>query len=260
MKTNSSNKSFPFHGALITGAAGFLGCHLSKTLLDRNIPVVGVDNFVTGSKENIQWLQRTSNNFQFIEADVCGDWTKKIPATPSKISHILHFASPASPPIYQNIPVETLEVNSIGTKNCLDLAQSMQARMVFASTSEVYGDPQVSPQPESYWGHVNSFGARSCYDEAKRYAEALIYSYNQTKKSSHGLVRIFNTYGPRMNPSDGRVVINLLLQGLQGKPLTIYGNGLQTRSFCYVDDLVQGILTYAETTSSLLFLSSPKLL
>lgn len=165
----------------------------------------------------------------------------------SNLSHVFHFASPASPPHYQRIPLETLWVNSVGLKNSLQFADQFKARLTFASTSEVYGSPSVSPQPESYWGNVNSFGARSCYDEGKRFGEALIFSHNQVHNTQHGLVRIFNTYGPRMNPDDGRVIINFLVQALKGEDLSIYGAGQQTRSFCFVSDLIQGILKYSQT-------------
>jgi nucleoside-diphosphate-sugar epimerase len=164
-----------------------------------------------------------------------------------KLSHVFHLASPASPPLYQEMAFETLWVNSLGLKRALDFADTLNARVVFASTSEVYGDPDRSPQAESYWGNVNSFGYRSCYDEAKRFGEALIFTHNWKKKTQHGLVRIFNTYGPRMNPHDGRVIINFLVQASRGEKLTVYGDGLQTRSFCYVTDLVSGLVRYAES-------------
>lgn len=229
---------------LITGAAGFLGSHLSEHYLRQGFTVYGLDNFYTGLKSNIAELKSKYPEFHFVEADVSTDWP--ILAAVKDLQYVFHFASPASPPHYQKLALETLWVNTLGLKHAIQFADRHQARVIFASTSEVYGDPEFSPQPESYWGNVNSFGERSCYDEAKRFGEALIFSHNKKHQTRHGLVRIFNTYGPRMNPNDGRVVINFILQALQNKDLTVYGDGLQTRSFCYVDDLINGISRYAD--------------
>jgi len=225
---------------LLTGAAGFLGTHLCDRLLAEQHEVVGMDNFVTGTRENLVHLVR-NRNFTFIRHDVTETITVR-----GKLDAVLHFASPASPnpasPFgYPNLPVETLKAGSLGTFNTLDLARMNQARFLFASTSEVYGDPLEHPQTETYWGHVNPVGKRSMYDEAKRFSEALIMAYFRSKGADTRIVRIFNTYGPRMRLDDGRVVPSFIQQALHGEPLTIYGDGLQTRSFCYVDDLVDGI-------------------
>lgn len=236
--------------ALITGGGGFLGSHLAETLLNQGANVICVDNFATGLRRNrnhLENLKDAKQRLTFIEADVVRDWSTWAPKAPQSLETIFHFASPASPPHYQRLGLETLWVNSIGLSNALNYADQFGARVVFASTSEVYGDPEISPQPETYWGNVNSYGARACYDEAKRFGEALIYTHNQKYKTKHGLVRIFNTYGPRMNPNDGRVIINFLVQALESQNLTVYGSGKQTRSFCYVDDLVAGILKYAKS-------------
>lgn len=235
---------------LVTGCSGFLGFHLSHFFLNQGYNVIGVDNFCTGLRSNALDLRALGQkHFQLIEFDITKDWTftSSIPsAWLSSLTYVFHFASPASPIHYQNLPLETLWANTVGLANCIQFADTNNnARVIFASSSEVYGDPQISPQPESYWGNVNSFGARSCYDEAKRFGEALIHSHNLKMNTRHGLIRIFNTYGPRMNPNDGRVVINFILQALNGQSLTIYGTGLQTRSFCYVDDLVSGVAEYA---------------
>lgn len=234
---------------VITGAAGFIGYHLSENFLSRGYKVFGLDNLSTGMKSNIHDLSRNPH-FHFFEMDACSSWKKieeAVQETSSKVEFVFHFASPASPPLYQVLSIETLHVNSIGLEKALEFATLHKARSIFASTSEVYGDPHIHPQPESYWGYVNSYGERSCYDEAKRYGEALLFSFNKRHQTRHGLVRIFNTYGPRMNPHDGRVVINFLLQAHQGKTLTVYGDGLQTRSFCFIEDLVQGIIAYAQS-------------
>ncbi len=229
--------------ALVTGAAGFLGFHLCSRLIKEGYSVIGVDDLSTGLKSNAEQLIK--KGVYFIKADVSSEWNEWAQSLSKDFEFVFHFASPASPPIYQKMQLKTLAVNSLGLYRALEFASSHSARLIFASTSEVYGSPQVSPQPESYWGNTNSFGARSCYDEAKRFGEALIYSYNQEKNTSHGLVRIFNTYGPNMNPNDGRVIINFLVQLKEGKPLTVHGDGKQTRSFCYVDDLIEGIYRYA---------------
>ena len=235
---------------LITGAAGFLGVHLCKKFLEADYKVVGLDNLVTGQIENIRYLQSlpAQNQFSFFERDI-----SKNPFSQEflnlirkyELSYILHFASPASPKHYLNYPLETLWANTIGLRNCLELARELGARVVFASTSEIYGDSKIRPLSESHWGYVNSFGERSCYNEAKRCGEALIHSFNKVHNSRHGLVRIFNTYGPRMNMDDGRLIINFLNQALKNENLTIYGDGNQTRSFCYVDDLIDGVFEYA---------------
>ena len=251
--------------ALVTGAAGFLGSHLCEKLLKEGYFVVGVDNFCTGMSGNVDELQAIaqsissidktgsswSKNFRFvfINADVTNDWNWKnqIPGEwLENLKYIFHFASPASPPLYQKLAFETIKVNTIGLEKALYFAKDHGARLIFASTSEIYGDPLTSPQPESYWGNVNSFGPRSCYDESKRLGETLIFEFNKKFGSQHGLVRIFNTYGPRMNPTDGRVVINFLVQGLNGQNLTVHGDGKQSRCFCYVDDLIAGIWIYAQ--------------
>jgi dTDP-glucose 4,6-dehydratase len=225
---------------LVTGAAGFLGSHLCDRLLAEDHTVIGMDNFLTGSPDNIEHLSKNSN-FSFISHDVSGfiSFHKKLDA-------VLHFASPASPNPrsqrgYPNLQIETLKAGSLGTINTLGLARVNRARYLFASTSEVYGDPLEHPQPESYWGHVDPVGPRSMYDEAKRFGEATVMAYRRVHNVDTRIVRIFNTYGPRMSLDDGRVVPNLLQQALRGEPLTIYGDGLQTRSFCYVDDLIEGI-------------------
>jgi dTDP-glucose 4,6-dehydratase len=229
---------------LITGAAGFLGSHLAERFLNEGYAVVGLDNFVTGSRENAAILGEYEG-FSLIEHDISdpifldGDF-----------DGVLHFASPASPVDYLEIPIQTLKVGSRGTQNALGIAMAKGARFLLASTSEVYGDPQVHPQPESYWGHVNPVGPRGCYDEAKRFAEAITMAYHRHHGVDTRIVRIFNTYGPRMRPGDGRVVSNFLVQAMRGDPLTIYGDGEQTRSFCYVEDEVDGIfkLFHSERT------------
>ncbi len=220
---------------VITGAAGFLGSHLCDRFLRDGHQVIGVDNYLTGSPDNIRHLA-DNDAFRLVEADVSAGIPLDEP-----IDGILHFASPASPIDYYEFPVETLKVGSYGTHNCLELARQQKARFFLASTSEVYGDPAVHPQKESYWGNVNSIGPRSVYDEAKRYAEAVTMAYHRHHGVDTRIVRIFNTYGPRMRPHDGRVVSNFIVQALTGEPLSIYGDGSQTRSFCYVDDEVEGI-------------------
>jgi dTDP-glucose 4,6-dehydratase len=221
---------------VITGAAGFLGSHLSDRFLADGHEVVGVDNFLTGRPVNIAHLHNEPR-FEFIEADVSQPLHLG-----GGIDGVLHFASPASPPDYQAHPIETLQVGSAGTLHTLELARQHGARHFMASTSEVYGDPLVHPQPESYWGNVSSTGPRSMYDEAKRFAEAAVMAYHRHHGLDTRIVRIFNTYGPRMRPEDGRVVSNFVVQALRGQPLTVYGDGRQTRSFCYVSDLIEGIV------------------
>lgn len=231
---------------IVTGAAGFLGSHLCEHYLNAGFQVLGIDNFSTGLKSNVTYLNTLNKDFKFFEFDACKDWSL-LKVQVKELKYVFHFASPASPPLYQKLSLETLWVNSVGLEQALKFADLFKARVIFASTSEVYGDPAVSPQPESYWGNVNSFGERSCYDEAKRFGEALIFSHNKRHNTKHGLIRFFNSYGPRMNPNDGRVVINFIKQALANEPLTIYGDGSQTRSFCYVDDTLDGITQYAAT-------------
>ncbi|MDZ4672960.1 MAG: UDP-glucuronic acid decarboxylase family protein [Gemmatimonadota bacterium] len=220
---------------LITGAAGFLGSHLTDRFLADGHEVVGMDNFITGSPDNIAHLAG-QERFRFIRHDVT-----HFTFVEGALDGILHFASPASPVDYLELPIQTLKVGSLGTHNALGLAKAKKARFFLASTSEVYGDPQVHPQPETYWGHVNPIGPRGVYDEAKRFAEAMTMAYHRYHGVETRIVRIFNTYGPRMRPNDGRVVSNFVVQALRGEPLTMYGDGSQTRSFCYVSDLVEGI-------------------
>ncbi len=220
---------------LITGAAGFLGSHLTDRFLADGHDVVGMDNFLTGSRANIVHLVGNPR-FDLIEHDV-----SKYIAIDGPVDGILHFASPASPIDYLQFPIPTLKVGSLGTHNTLGLAKAKGARYLLASTSEVYGDPQVHPQPESYWGHVNPVGPRGVYDEAKRFAEAMTMAYHRYHGVPTRIVRIFNTYGPRMRAHDGRVVSNFVVQALKGEPLTVYGEGQQTRSFCYASDLIDGI-------------------
>lgn len=228
---------------LITGAAGFIGSNLSAKFLENGHKVIGVDNFLTGSIFNINRFQ-SNNNFSFIEHDVIKPLKLEL-----DIDWILHFASPASPPKYHRYPIETLRVNSEGTYHLLELAQAKKAKFLLASTSEVYGDPLIHPQVENYWGNVNPIGPRSIYDEAKRYAEAITMSYSRTNKVDTRIIRIFNTYGPYMEANDGRVVTNFINQALQNQPFTIYGDGSQTRSFQYIDDLIKGILKVMDKTS-----------
>jgi dTDP-glucose 4,6-dehydratase len=220
---------------LITGAAGFLGSHLCEKFLEGGYQVVGMDNFITGRPENIVHLLGRKD-FRFVEHNVT-EYTY----VEGPLEGVLHFASPASPIDYLEMPIPTLKVGSLGTHKALGLALAKGARFLLASTSEVYGDPQVHPQPETYWGHVNPVGPRGVYDEAKRFAEAMTMAYHRAHGVDTRIVRIFNTYGPRMRASDGRVVSNFIVQALRGEPLSVYGDGGQTRSFTYVDDLVEGI-------------------
>jgi dTDP-glucose 4,6-dehydratase len=226
---------------LITGAAGFLGSHLSERLLADGHEVVGMDNFITGSPDNLAHLSSNSR-FSFIRHDV-----SSFIFVPGVVDAVLHFASPASPnpnsPYgYVNLPIQTMKAGALGTHNTLGLARTNNAKFLLASTSEIYGDPLEHPQTENYWGHVDPIGDRSVYDEAKRFAEALTMAYHRFHGIDTRIARIFNTYGPRMHLDDGRVVPNFIQQALRGEPLTIYGDGQQTRSFCYVDDLTDGIL------------------
>jgi dTDP-glucose 4,6-dehydratase len=220
---------------LITGSAGFLGSHLADRFIADGHHVIGVDNFITGSPENVAHLMG-HERFRFIQHDVTNYLYVE-----GVLDGVLHFASPASPIDYLELPIQTLKVGSLGSHKALGLAKAKAARFLLASTSEVYGDPQVHPQPESYWGHVNPVGPRGVYDEAKRFAEALTMAYHRCHGLETRIVRIFNTYGPRMRARDGRVVSNFIVQALKGEPLTIYGDGSQTRSFTYVSDLIEGI-------------------
>jgi dTDP-glucose 4,6-dehydratase len=226
---------------LVTGGAGFLGSHLCDALMARGDAVVCVDDLSTGRAENVRHL-RGRPGFEFADADVSQGLD-----LPGPFGAIAHLASPASPPAYLRRPIETLAVGSKGTENALRLAERDDARFVLASTSEVYGDPEVHPQPEDYWGNVNPIGPRSVYDEAKRFAEALTTAYRTARGVNTGIVRIFNTYGPRMSAGDGRIVTNFVTQALTGRPLTVYGDGHQTRSFCYVDDLIRGIVAMVDS-------------
>ncbi len=219
---------------LITGGAGFIGSHLGDFLVERGFKVFCVDNLITGNKKNIGHLLK-NKNFEFKKLDITNG---KVDLS---VDCIFHLASPASPVDYQKYPKETAVVNSLGTTRMLELAARRKARFLLASTSEVYGDPKEHPQRETYWGNVNPFGPRSCYDEAKRFAEALTYIYLDKYKVDARIVRIFNTYGPRMQKDDGRVISNFINQALEGRPLTVYGEGIQTRSFCFVSDMVEGI-------------------
>jgi dTDP-glucose 4,6-dehydratase len=220
---------------VVTGAAGFLGSHLTDRLLAEGHEVVGLDNLVTGDVRNIAHLAG-NRKFRFVHHDV----TEYI-YLDGPVDAILHFASPASPIDYLQIPIQTLKVGALGTHKALGLARGKGARFLLASTSEVYGDPLVHPQPETYWGNVNPVGPRGCYDEAKRFAEAMTIAYRNFHKVETRIVRIFNTYGPRMRPNDGRIVPSLIGQALRNEPLTVFGDGSQTRSFCYVSDLIEGI-------------------
>ncbi|MVZ66509.1 NAD-dependent epimerase/dehydratase family protein [Sphingobacterium sp. DK4209] len=220
---------------LITGAAGFLGSHLCDHFIKEEFHVIGMDNLITGDIKNIEHLFHLPN-FEFYHHDV-----SKFVHVPGELHYILHFASPASPVDYLKIPIQTLKVGSLGTHNLLGLAKSKKARILVASTSEVYGDPLVSPQPEEYWGNVNPVGPRGVYDEAKRFQEAITMAYHNTHQLETRIARIFNTFGPRMRLHDGRALPTFISQALQNKDLTVFGNGLQTRSFCYVTDQIEGI-------------------
>ena len=220
---------------LITGGAGFIGSHLCDYLIEQGWNVVCVDNLVTGQESNIQHLLGHPQ-FNIVQQDV----TRYIDV-PGKVDYVLHFASPASPVDYLKLPIQTLKVGALGTHNTLGVAKAKHAKFLLASTSECYGDPEISPQPESYWGHVNPIGPRGVYDEAKRFGEAMTMAYRRAHGVDTRIVRIFNTYGPRMRLNDGRALPNVLHQALTGQPITVYGDGRQTRSFCYVSDTVEGI-------------------
>jgi dTDP-glucose 4,6-dehydratase len=229
---------------VVTGGAGFLGSHLCDALLQRGDDVVCVDNFVTGSERNVEHLFG-NREFTLVEQNVSNYlWV------PGGIDAVLHFASPASPVDYLEMPIQTLKVGSLGTHNTLGLARAKGARYMLASTSEVYGDPEIHPQPESYWGHVNPVGPRGVYDEAKRFAEAMTMAYHRFHGLDTRIVRFFNTYGPRMRPRDGRVVSNFVVQAILGEPITIYGDGSQTRSFAHVDDTIRGVLALLDCDES----------
>ena len=223
---------------LITGGAGFLGSHLCDRLIEQGNEVICLDNFFTGRKANIQHLLGNPR-FELVRHDVIDPFK-------FEVDRIYNLACPASPPHYQYNPIKTMKTSVVGAINCLGLAKRVKARVFQASTSEVYGDPNVHPQPESYWGHVNPIGLRSCYDEGKRAAETLFFDYHRENGVDIRVIRIFNTYGPRMLPDDGRVVSNFIVQALRGRDLTVYGEGSQTRSFCYVDDLVEGFMRFME--------------
>jgi len=237
--TRSVREARTIRRAVVTGGAGFLGSHLCEHLLDRGVDVVCLDNFLTGSPANVLHLMEHPS-FRLVRCDVT-DYVH----VPGPVDLVLHFASPASPLDYLRMPIETLKVGSLGTLHTLGLAQEKRARFVLASTSEVYGDPLEHPQTEAYWGNVNPVGPRGVYDEAKRFSEALTTAYRTSKGADTGIVRIFNTYGPRMRPDDGRAIPAFIGQALSGCPLTVAGDGSQTRSICYVDDTVRGILAMA---------------
>ena len=227
---------------LVTGGAGFLGSHLCDRLLKDGHEVVAIDNLFTGRKLNIAHLMGHAN-FEFVRHDVIDPFKYEV-------DQIYNLACPASPPHYQYNPIKTIKTSVMGAINCLGLAKRTKARVFQASTSEVYGDPQIHPQPESYWGHVNPIGKRSCYDEGKRCAETLFFDYHRENKVDIRVIRIFNTYGPRMHEADGRVVSNFIVQALRGQDITIYGDGAQTRSFCYVDDLIEGFVRFMAQTQT----------
>jgi dTDP-glucose 4,6-dehydratase len=229
--------------ALVTGAAGFVGSHLVDRLISEDFHVTGLDNLVTGKLDNLS-LAKKSENFTLVQCDV----SIELPSFNEKFDFVFHAASPASPPKYFKFPIETMMVNSVGTKNCLDLASSDGARLIYFSTSEIYGDPLEHPQNEKYWGNVNPIGPRSIYDEAKRFGEALVAQYFRDNKVNAGIVRIFNTYGPRLDLFDGRVVSTFIRQARDHEALTVNGDGSQTRSFCYVTDLVEGIFLMANSS------------
>jgi dTDP-glucose 4,6-dehydratase len=230
--------------ALVTGAAGFLGSHLTDRLLGEGYSVLGVDNLSTGDSANLAHLANDSR-FRFEERDICTAFD------PGRVDHVFNLASPASPPEYLRLGIETLRVGSVGVENTLQIAAKYGAGYLQASTSECYGDPLEHPQPETYWGNVNPVGPRSVYDESKRFAEAMVMAYHRSRAVDTRIARIFNTYGPRLHPGDGRVISNFMMQALRGEPLTIYGDGGQTRSFCYVDDLIEGFVLLSRSKEHL---------
>jgi dTDP-glucose 4,6-dehydratase len=229
---------------LVTGAAGFLGSHLTDRLLGDGYLVLGVDNLSTGDPENLAHLANDSR-FRFEERDICAAFD------PGRVDYVFNLASPASPPEYLRLGIETLRVGSMGVENTLQIAEKHGAGFFHASTSECYGDPLEHPQKETYWGNVNPVGPRSVYDEAKRFGEAMVMAYHRSRGVNTRMARIFNTYGPRLHPGDGRVISNFLMQALRGEPFTIYGDGRQTRSFCYVDDLIEGIVRLSRSEEHL---------
>jgi dTDP-glucose 4,6-dehydratase len=237
------------HRILVTGGAGFVPSHLVDALIGRGASVVAIDNYVTGAKENVAHLVGEPR-FTLVEADVADGLPALEPALADRFDVIMHFASPASPTDFEHLPVEILRVGSVATLHLLDRAEADGARFILASTSEAYGDPTVHPQPESYWGNVNPIGVRSVYDESKRFAEAATMAYHRSRGVDVGIVRIFNTYGPRMRPDDGRAIPTFIRQALRGEPITVHGTGDQTRSICYVDDLVRGILALLDSTET----------
>jgi dTDP-glucose 4,6-dehydratase len=232
------------NSALVTGAAGFLGSHLTDRLLGEGYLVLGVDDLSTGDPENLAHLANDSR-FRFEERDICTTFD------PGRVDYVFNLASPASPPEYLRLGIETLRVGSMGVENALQIAEKYDAGFFHASTSECYGDPLEHPQKETYWGNVNPVGPRSVYDEAKRFGEAMVMAYHRSRGVNTHMARIFNTYGPRLHPGDGRVISNFLMQALRGEPFTIYGDGLQTRSFCYVDDLIEGIVRLSRSEEHL---------
>jgi dTDP-glucose 4,6-dehydratase len=237
------------HRILVTGGAGFVPSHLVDALIARDCSVVAVDNFITGAKENVAHLVGEPR-FTLVQADVSDGVPAQEPALAGRFDAIMHFASPASPTDFEQLPVEILRVGSVATLHLLERAAADGARFILASTSEAYGDPLVHPQPESYWGNVNPVGVRSVYDESKRFAEAATMAYHRSRGVDVGIVRIFNTYGPRMRPDDGRAIPTFIRQALLGEPITVHGTGDQTRSICYVDDLVRGILALLDSTET----------
>jgi dTDP-glucose 4,6-dehydratase len=234
---------------LVSGGAGFVPSHVVDALIARDCTVVAVDNFVTGTEENVAHLLADAR-FVLIKHDICDGLPDHHPAVAGRFDAILHLASPASPTDFTTLPIEILRVGSLGTLNLLDRAVTDRARFLLASTSEAYGDPLVHPQPETYWGNVNPVGVRSVYDEAKRFSEAATMAYRRYRELDSGIVRIFNTYGPRMKAGDGRAVPTFIRQALRGEPLTVHGSGTQTRAICYVDDLVNGVMLLLDSTEA----------
>jgi dTDP-glucose 4,6-dehydratase len=237
------------HRVLVSGGAGFVPSHLIDALIERGATVIAVDNFVTGAEDNVAHLANNSD-FVLIKHDICDELPAHHPALAGRFDAILHMASPASPTDFATLPIEILRVGSLGTLNLLDRAVADRARFLLASTSEAYGDPLVHPQPETYWGNVNPVGVRSVYDEAKRFSEAATMAYRRSRDLDVCIVRIFNTFGPRMKPGDGRAIPTFISQALRGEPLTVHGTGTQTRAICYVEDLVRGILLLLDSTET----------